>query len=111
MKDAGIAGRCVTLKLKTANFRIRTHAVTVGHPTQLADTIFRAALPVLEREADGTSFRLLGVGLSMFSDAGSDPFDLAEPDGMRRAAVERAMDRLRDKFGDKSIVKGRRLDQ
>jgi DNA polymerase-4 len=108
VKRAGIAGRCVTLKLKTGDFRIRTRAVTLSHPTQLADTIFRAAMPALEREADGTPFRLLGVGLSMFSDAvEADPFDLGEPDAARRAAVERAMDRLRDRFGNDSIVKGR----
>ena len=110
LKDAGIAGRCVTLKLKTADFRTRTRAVTIAHPTQLADTIFRVAQPALRREADGTRFRLLGIGLSMFSGADeADPTDLAEPDGARRAAVERAMDRLRDKFGGKSIVKGRRF--
>ena len=110
VKRAGIAGRCVTLKLKTADFRIRTRAITIAHPTQLADTIFRAAMPVLEREADGARFRLLGVGLSMFSDAAeADPFDLGEPEGSRRAAVERAMDRLRDRFGSDSIVKGRQF--
>jgi DNA polymerase-4 len=108
VKRAGIAGRCVTLKLKTGDFRIRTRATTLAHPTQLADTIFRTALPALESEADGTRFRLLGVGLSMFSDAAeADPFDLGEPDGARRAAVERAMDRLRDRFGNESILKGR----
>jgi DNA polymerase-4 len=110
VKRAGIAGRCVTLKLKTADFRIRTRAATIAHPTQLADTIFRTALPALEREADGTRFRLLGVGLSMFAEGvEADPFDLGEPDGARRAAVERAMDRLRDRFGSDSIVKGRQF--
>jgi DNA polymerase-4 len=112
VKRAGIAGRCVTLKLKTADFKIRTRAVTLSHPTQLADTIFRAAMPALAREADGTRFRLLGVGLSQFADAAeADPPDLGEPDGARRAAVERAMDKLRDRFGGAAIVKGRRLDR
>ena len=111
VKRAGIAGRCVTLKLKTADFKIRTRAVSLAHPTQLADTIFRAAMPALEREADGTRFRLLGVGLSMFAGAEeADPQDLGEPDGARRAAVERAMDKLRDRFGGGAIVKGRRFD-
>jgi DNA polymerase-4 len=111
LKAAGIAGRCVTLKLKSVDFRIRTRSVTLPHPTQLAETIFRAALPPLEREADGTSFRLLGVGVSaMAPQADADPLDLAEPDGARRAAVERAMDKLRDRFGVGAIVKGRRLD-
>ncbi len=110
LKRDGLAGRCVTLKLKTAQFRIRTRAVTLAHPTQLADTIFRAAMTALAREADGTAFRLLGVGVSQFAPVSdADPPDLAEPDGPRRAAVERAMDRLRARYGGESIVKGRRF--
>ncbi len=110
LKRGGLAGSCVTLKLKTADFRIRTRAVTLAHPTQLADTIFRAAMTALAREADGTAFRLLGVGVSTFAPpADADPPDLAEPDGERRAAVERAMDRLRARYGGEAIVKGRRF--
>jgi DNA polymerase-4 len=111
VKRAGIAGRSITLKLKTADFRIRTRTVSLSHPTQLADVIFRVAAAALDREADGTRFRLLGVGLSAFADAAeADPPDLGEPDGPRRAAVERAMDRLRDRFGGDAIVKGRRFE-
>ncbi len=110
LKRGGLAGRCVTVKLKTTDFRIRTRAVTLAHPTQLADTIFRAAMTALAREADGTAFRLLGVGVSQFAPvADADPPDLAEPDGARRAAVERAMDRLRARYGGEAIVKGRRF--
>ena len=110
LKRGGLAGSTVTLKLKTADFRIRTRAATLAHPTQLADTIFRTAHALLIREADGTAFRLLGVGVSHFAALeDADPTDLAEPDGARRAAVERAMDRLRARYGGSAIVKGRRF--
>ena len=54
----------MTLKLKTADFRIRTRAHSFELPTQFAGKLFAAARTLLEREADGTKFRLLGVGLS-----------------------------------------------
>src|SRR6185312_11026852 len=42
LKSSGIAGSTVTLKLKTADFRIRTRARSLGEPTQLAARIFAA---------------------------------------------------------------------
>jgi len=109
-KAAGLAGSTVVLKLKSDDFRIRTRNQTLHDPTQLAEVIYRTAAPMLAREATGTSFRLLGVGISGLTDGDlSDPPDFLDPDAARRAAAERAMDRLRDKFGDKSIGKGRGL--
>ncbi len=109
-KKEGIGGRTVTLKLKTASFRIRTRARTLPHPTQLADVIYAAAAPLLDREADGTAFRLLGVGLSGIVPADQcDPIDLADPKAQRRKRVETTLDKLRNRFGANSIIKGRRL--
>jgi len=111
VKKEGIGGRTVTLKLKTARFAIRTRSRTLVHPTQLADTIYAAALPLLEKEANGTAFRLLGVGLSEFVPAEDcDPFDLADPDLQRRKTVESAVDDLRARFGRGAIGKGRMLE-
>jgi DNA polymerase-4 len=109
-KAAGLGGRTVVLKLKTADFRLRTRSLSLDAPTQLADRIFRVAREALRREADGTRFRLLGVGLSQL-DAGQlcDPADLVDDGSGRRAATERAMDRLRVKFGSAAVEKGRSL--
>lgn len=108
VKKEEIGGRTVTLKLKTRDFRISTRSRTLSHPTQLADTIYAAAAPLLEREADGRSFRLLGVGLSGLAPAEEcDPVDLAAPDGGRRKRIENTMDDLRERFGRDAIGKGR----
>src|SRR5262249_54784968 len=40
LKAGALAGTTVTLKLKTADFRIRTRAQSLAHPTQLARRIF-----------------------------------------------------------------------
>ena len=111
VKKEEIGGRTVTLKLKTARFAIRTRSRTLPHPTQLADVIFAAAAPLLEKEADGTAYRLLGVGLSEFAPAAHcDPIDLADPESQRRKQVETAVDDLRARFGRDAIGKGRMLD-
>ena len=107
-KSSGLGGRTIVLKLKTANFKIRTRSVSLDTPTQLADRIFRTAREALRREASGTPYRLLGVGISQLADeAACDPVDLVDDGGAKRAAAERAMDKVRAKFGGDVLGKGR----
>ena len=109
-KSHDMAGRTIVLKLKTADFRLRTRSTSLDAPTQLADRIFRTALAALKREADGTRFRLLGVGLSGLTPASeADPQSLIDPQNDKRAAAERAMDKIRSKFGGTAVNKGRGL--
>lgn len=107
-KASDASGQTVVLKLKTADFRIRTRSVTLPDPTQLAEVLYRIGAPLLAKEADGTAFRLLGIGLSQLG-AGdlADPPDMLDPKATRRAEAERAMDRVRAKFGAEAIIKGR----
>jgi len=107
LKKAAIAGQTVVLKLKTQDFKTRTRNRKLEAHTQLADRIFREGQSLLERELDGTKYRLLGIGVSDLADSASaDPPDLIDQDAGRRARAEAAMDTLRDKFGNKSIETG-----
>jgi DNA polymerase-4 len=109
-KSSGLGGRTVTLKLKTADFKIRTRSTSLDAPTQLADRIFRVARGALKREATGTAYRLLGVGISHLCPEGEcDPADLVDRPGAKRAKAERAMDRVRAKFGGTAVGTGRGL--
>ncbi len=108
LKHADKAGRTVTLKLKTRDFRTLTRATRLSDPTRLADRLYRAAEPLLRKEADGRRFRLIGVGASDLTDgAFADPPDLLDPDRARRARIEAAMDQVREKLGRDAVVKGR----
>ncbi|UEM22463.1 DNA polymerase IV [Skermanella mucosa] len=108
LKAQGLAGGSVVLKLKTAEFRQATRSRKLGSPTQMADAIFQAALPLLEREATGIQYRLIGIGCADLAEAvRADPPDLLDPDRMRRNQVERAMDQVRERMGDTAVVKGR----
>ncbi|ODT15333.1 MAG: DNA polymerase IV, partial [Mesorhizobium sp. SCN 65-12] len=105
LKKAGIAGRTVVLKLKTQDFKLRTRNRQLGDPTRLADRIFSTGVELLRKEADGTKFRLLGIGVSDLSDDGkADPPDLVDVHSRKRALAEGAIDALRDKFGGKAVV-------
>ncbi len=108
LKAKELAGATVNLKLKSADFRIRTRARSLPAPTQLAAKIFAAGRELLEREADGTRFRLLGIVVSSLAAAeDADPADLVDRRGERSKAAEHAVDRLRAKFGREAVVMGR----
>jgi DNA polymerase-4 len=108
IKTKGIVGDTVTLKLKSAGFRLRTRARHLMMPTQLASVLFEAGSQLLAREIDGTAFRLIGIGISGLTQAdGRDPVDLIEPDVARRAAAERAMDSVRTRFGRDAVIRGK----
>jgi DNA polymerase IV len=98
----------VVLKLKTAKHVIRTRTHRLPAPTALADVLFATARAMLTPEADGTAFRLIGLGaqpLRLIAEA--DPADLADPDSGRRVARQQALDHLRDRFGPAIIGRGR----
>ena len=109
LKANGLAGSTVTLKLKTANFRLRTRAQSFNQPTQLAAKIFACGRELLAREVDGTQFRLIGIGVSALKPAAGDDFtDLID---RRTAEAELAIDKLRARFGDEVVVKGLVFEQ
>ena len=109
LKASALAGATVTLKLKTADFRLRTRAQSFGHPTQLAAKIFACGRELLARETDGTRYRLIGIGVSALMPAA--PGDFADLIDRRTADAELAIDRLRARFGDDAVVKGLVFDQ
>lgn len=113
LKRASLAAGTITLKLKTADFRLRTRSRRLDDPTQLADTLFHIASGLLAAETDGgTRFRLVGVGADNLVDSrDADPptlFD-RELDGPRR--LEHAIDAIRRKLGEEAVQFGRALPQ
>ena len=110
LREKDYAAGGVVLKLKTARFASRTRAQRLPGPTALPDLLFAAARDLLAREADGTAFRLIGIGANpLLPGAEADRPDLADPDAPRRLAAQRAVDALRARFGSQIIYKGRSL--
>jgi len=105
------AGRVITLKLKTSDFKLISKRLSLHHPTQMADTIYRTAHGLFEQAKTRGPFRLLGVGLSEITSAddADREGDLLDPDAGKRARAELATDKIREKFGKDAIIKGRAL--
>jgi len=108
-KAKELAGRTVTLKLKSAGFKTVTRRRTLAQPVQLADVIFRALEPLLEKEANGTAYRLIGAGISGLSKPVGDIGDMLDPMAAKRGVAERASDKARARFGTDAVMTGRTL--
>jgi len=110
-KARHLAGRVVTLKLKQANFSTLTRRVSLQDATQTADRIYRTARALFDQVGDMGPYRLIGVGISdLVAEEGADVSgDLLDPDAKKRAEIERASDKIREKFGSGAILKGRAL--
>ena len=77
LKESELAGSCVVMKLKTSDFQTLTRNHQLKSPTQRADVIYRIVEKMIEREADGRSFRLIGAGVSeIVPGIEADPPDL-----------------------------------
>jgi DNA polymerase IV len=107
LAKAELAATSVTLKLKTSDFRTRTRARSGFAPTQLAIKLHRLAEDLLEKEATGPRFRLIGLAVHDFaSPDDADKGDLVDTDTLREQAAAKAVNRLREKFGDAAVQRG-----
>lgn len=107
LKKQGLAGGRVTLKLKSADFQLRTRTASLDGPANLADRIFGIGRKLLMNELDGTRFRLIGIGVSELGEAEpTGTGDLLDPHQAKRAKAESAMDAIRARFGKDGLALG-----
>ncbi|MGC2416078.1 MAG: DNA polymerase IV [Stellaceae bacterium] len=113
LKQSALAAQTVTLKLKTADFRLRPRSRRLADPTQLADTLYRTARHLLAAEADGaTRFRLIGVGADgLVEGADADLPTLFDHDTGRARHLEDAIDDIRRRHGATAVQRGRGLPE
>lgn len=79
LEAAELAGTTIVLKLKTADFQTLTRNHKLPNATQRSRLIYQIIESLIEREADGREFRLIGVGVAdLVPGIEADPPDLFE---------------------------------
>jgi len=113
LKQSSLAAGTITLKLKTADFRIRKRSRRVSDVTQLADMLYHAAARLLAAEVDGaTRYRLIGVGAGALVDSrDADPPTLFDCEMVGPPRLEQALDRIRERLGDGAVRFGRAMSR
>lgn len=108
LRQNGKLARCVTLKLRFTDFATITRNRTLAQVTDVDDVIFESALKLLRTALvkEKRAVRLIGVGVTGFSEPGQQ-FSLLEDSNLRLEKLDRAVDRIREKYGFGAIQTGR----
>ena len=102
---AGVSARTVTVKIKYADFTLRTRSATLPSPASDTDTLYRAAVDCLTRvPLEGRRVRLTGVSVSRLLEGGPAPALFPDAVADKRRAVEELTARIADKFGNEHAV-------
>lgn len=104
VRDEGLLARTIAIKLRWPDFTTITRQTTLPHPTDATSDIYQAASALLTaamRAARGAKVRLVGVRATNLTSGRQLGFFESESD--KRARLDRAVDSIRDRFGNKAI--------
>ncbi len=104
LRKSGLQGRTVQLKIKFHDFNLITRSETVATSIDEGHLIFRVARRLLEAVDVSTGVRLLGVSVSQLEDASARQLSLDDVVQPSWGAASSAVDEIRERFGDSSIV-------
>lgn len=102
--------KCVSIKVRYADFTTITRQCTLPQLTDVDQTVFQTGNELLQKAvtADRRAIRLIGIGVSSLSEPGKQ-LSLMNSAEQRLERLNRATDRIRDKYGFTAIQTGRTI--
>ena len=110
LRELGKKAKCVSIKVRYSDFTTITRQCTLPQPTDLDQTIFQVGSELLRKavSANRLAIRLIGIGVSSLSEPGKQ-LSLINNSEQRLDKLNRAVDRIRDKYGFSAIQTGRTI--
>ena len=101
---------CIILKLRYSDFTTITRCLTLRQSIDSDDAIFNAGLGLAEKALghEKRPVRLIGIGVSSLTQPGRQ-LGMLDGSAERLEQLNRAVDRIRQKYGFTAIQKGRTL--
>ncbi len=111
LHEAGLFARRVTVKLKYADFTLKTRQARLPEPVDDATSLFEAARELLDRfPIAGRRVRLTGVSAGEIAEGLPQPTLFPSPERERRRAIESVVGELRERFGKQGVTRAELLD-
>ena len=110
LRQRGKLMKCVTLKLRHADFTTITRRHTLRQASDADQIIFDAGVRLLNRalSQEKQPIRLVGVGVSNLTESGRQ-LDMLDSSTQRLERLNKAIDHIRKKYGFTTIQTGRTL--
>jgi len=110
LRRQGKLARCVTMKLRYADFTTITRQQTLSQASDTDQIIFDIGSKLLRKELSGEkqAVRLIGIGVSNLVEAGRQ-LGMLDASTQRLEKLNTAIDRIRKKYGFTAIQTGRTL--
>ena len=110
LRQRGKLMKCVTLKLRHADFTTITRRHTLRQASDTDQIIFDSGVRLLNRalSQEKQSIRLVGVGVSNLTESGRQ-LDMLDSSTQRLEQLNKAIDHIRKKYGFTTIQTGRTL--
>ena len=102
LRDEGLQAKTIAIKLRRPDFTTITRQTTLSHPTDATSDIYQAATALLTAAMKrGAKVRLIGVRATNLSSGRQLGF--FESNTEKHARADKAVDEIRERFGDKAI--------
>jgi len=107
LRQQGKQARCVTLKLRYADFTTITRSHTLKQASDTDQTIAGTGLELLKKAVaqEKQPVRLIGIGVSNLTETGRQ-LDMLDTSTRRQEQLNKAIDRIRRKYGFAAIKTG-----
>lgn len=106
LRQHGYKGRTITVKLRFASFKTITRSKTLTEPTHFDEMLYETAIHIFRQIPLQEGVRLLGITVSNLQ-TGCSQISLFDEQDSKRTAVYEALDKLKNKFGEGIVTKGR----
>jgi DNA polymerase-4 len=109
LRANGKRARCITLKLRYADFRSITRSQTLNEASEVDQVIFEVGRELMEKALSQRHklVRLIGIRVSSLSQG--KQLNMLDAKTERLECLNRAIDRIRDKYGFAAIESGQTL--
>jgi len=108
LRKYSLKGKTVTVKIRLQGFETYTRAVTLGERTNFTDVIFANSKKIFEKFfKHGMKIRLIGVRVNHFADAYVQDSLFSNPVDERREKIHLVVDKIKNKFGEDAIGRGK----